>query len=412
MIKHSFLTGLLLIIVTIAVACSEAPMPEQAVVTTPVADLPVSASSSFSIDLPTPVPDVVIKSADAEYMLMTNLYERLSPSVVNINTRTEIPNHEGLLQVNSGSGFVFDKVGHIVTNSHVVKDAVDLTITFNNGYVTDAEIVGVDNYSDLAVLRVNVEPDRLVPIELSDSNFARVGQRAIAIGNPFGLSSSMTSGIISAVGRQLSSSELIGGEEAPGFQNPSIIQVDADINPGNSGGPLLNSEGRLIGVNTAIRSNSGAFEGIGFAVPSNTVARVVPEIIEKGEVNYPWLGISARSDEDGFGVAGVAEALGLPVTSGIMITSVSEDSPAQIAGLRGGQRFTMVRDQELCVGGDIIIAINDVYVDSIDELLAYLVMYVKPDDMVTLRVVRGEETFDIDVTLQERPLTSNAPLCG
>src|SRR5690606_32864072 len=318
------------------------------------ADLPVNAAFQTR---PTAVPSEIIEAADAEYLLLTNVYERVAPSVVNIDVtvRAMSPMFE---DVASGSGIVYDTQGHIITNAHVINDAREIRVTFNDGYVAEAELIGMDVYSDLAVVRVQVDSSRLSPITFSDSDAVRVGQRAIAIGNPFGLASSMTVCIVSGLGRQLPSAVLIDSAAIGGFQNPSIIQVDADINPGNSGGPLLNSAGELIGVNTAIRTESGVFEGVGFAVPSNTVRRVVPELIENRRVDYAWIGISTVPADGGFTVAGLAEPLNLPVTAGVLVTQVTPNSPAANAGLRGGSQVVEVRGERICAGGDIIVAVN------------------------------------------------------
>lgn len=370
---------------------------------TPVVDLPVSSARLTDQDVPTAVPDTIIEEADAEHTLLTNIYERISPSVVNIEVVMSIGGQRNPFDPGRGSGFVFDLDGHIVTSAHVVNNADDIRITFNDGYVTDAEIVGLDVFSDLAVLRVDVSISRLNPLDLADSDALRVGQRAIAIGNPFGLNSSMTVGIVSGLGRNLRSAELIDGTAIPGFQNPRIIQVDTDINPGNSGGPLLNSRGEVIGVNTAIRSESGVFEGVGFAVPSNTVNRVIPELIDRGSVDYSWLGISTVAADEGLGVASLAEPLNLPVNAGVLITRISPDSPAAEAGLRGGSVLETVRDRDVCAGGDIIIAIDDTFVANMDELVAYLLVHTVPGDTVRMLVVRDDEALEIPLTLRSRP---------
>jgi S1-C subfamily serine protease len=297
---------------------------------------------------------------------------------------------------------VFDARGHIVTNAHVVDGAQVIDVTFNNGYVATAEVVGVDAYSDLAVIRVQVDEARLFPVTLANSDSVRVGERAIAIGNPFGLTSSMTLGIVSGLGRQLPSAELINAGLSS-FRNPSIIQVDTDINPGNSGGPLLNSRGEVMGVNAAIRTDTGVSQGVGFAIPANTVARVVPELIASGHVEYSWLGISTRLDDDGFSVAALAEPLNLPVETGVLVDRITVSSPAEKAGLLGGQRSVVVRGASICTGGDIIIAVNDTYVNNMDELVAYLVVNTVPGDVVNLLVVRDGETFEIPLTLEARP---------
>ena len=337
-----------------------------------------------------PIPE---SGFDAEEQLLISIYERVNPSVVNIDVG--ISAHVS----GSGSGFVWDTAGHIVTNNHVVADANEIVVTFYDGQVADAELIGTDVYSDLAVVRVDVPTDWLHPVTLGDSDTLRVGQRVVAIGNPFGLNSSMTTGIISALGRTLPSAQML--ERTPvGFSNPSIIQTDAAINPGNSGGPLLNSRGELIGVNTAIRTETGTFSGIGFAVPVNTVRRVVPQLIERGYAEYPWLGISVDST---FTVAELAEPLNLPVTHGVLIDEVVPGSPADQAGLQGSNSQVIVRGRRINVGGDIIIAINNTPIRDMDALVAYLVSNTSPGDVVILTVVRGEETFDIAVTLGVRP---------
>lgn len=388
-------------------------LPPGAQVVAPVHDRPVSIESVQFAPTPTAVSDEIIAAADAEYQVLANIYARLVPSVVNIEVVLETPHDSIMTSTASGSGFVFDRDGHIVTNAHVIDGVRSITVTFSDGFVTSAELVGEDLYSDLAVVRVNVDPARLLPVVFANSDEVRVGQRAIAIGNPFGLSSSMTSGIVSAIGRQLPSADMVNGSGV-GFQNPSIIQVDAPINPGNSGGPLLNSRGELIGVNTAIRTESGVFEGVGFAVPSNTVHRIVPDLLDDGQVSYSWMGITSQSSEDGFSVPALAETLNLPVQAGVLISAVTPGSPAAEAGLRGGSREVVVRDRPICTGGDIIVAVNETAIRSMDDLVAYLVVNTRPGDTVTMRVVRGTDTFDLPVTLSARPsdLTSVPQACG
>jgi 2-alkenal reductase len=222
----------------------------------------------------------------------------------------------------------------------------------------------------------------------------------------------MTVGIVSGLGRQLPSAELMGSEFAS-FRNPLIIQIDAVINPGSSGGPVLNSRGEVIGVTTAIRSESGAFEGIGFAVPTSTVQRVIPELITSGRVEYPWLGVGSIAVQEGFGLAGLAEPLGLSVESGILIAGVTPGSPAAQAGLQGGKREVIVRGRRVCAGGDIIVAIDGQPVNSMDELLAYLMLNIRPGDQVILQVARADRIFDLPLVLTARPDDNVAiPDCG
>jgi S1-C subfamily serine protease len=394
-------------------ACQAVSPPPSAVPSTPLADLPIAVART--VQLPTPVPAEIISAADAEYLLLTNLYERVAPSVVNIDVTVESPASAFLSERYSGSGFVYDDDGHIVTNAHVISDAESILVTFNGGYVADAELVGLDPYSDLAVIRVDVDESHLHPVTFGESDEVRVGQRAVAIGNPFGLASSMSVGIVSGLGRQLPSAEMLAaaGEISGGFQNPAIIQVDAPINPGNSGGPLLNSAGEVIGVNTAIRSETGIFEGVGFAVPSSTALRVIPDLLDDGRVEYSWMGITSASSGNGYGVSGLAEALHLPVSEGILIGDVLPNSPAELAGLHGGSRPTIVRGQTICAGGDIIIAVNGVDVSTMDDLVAYLTVNTRPNDSVSLRIVRGDQTFDVPVQLAARPESVGATgSCG
>lgn len=410
--------ALLLASLLLISACSlqQSPSaPPRAVASTPAAVLNVAFAAQ--VITPTAIPADMVRSADAEYLLLTNIYERVSPSVVNLDVRVNTP-HSGIGDRISGSGFFYDTDGHIITNAHVVAGARDIQITFSDGYITSAQVVGADSYSDLAVVRVDPAIERvrarIRPVIIGNSDLVRVGERAIAIGNPFGLNSSMTVGIVSGLGRQLPSAELIDNTLG-GFRNPSIIQVDTDINPGNSGGPLLNSQGEVIGVNTAIRSESGTFQGVGFAVPARTVQRVIPDLIASGSVEYAWIGISSPSADDGFGVAGLVEALDLPVENGVLIASVTPGSPAAAAGLLGGKRETFVRGERICVGGDIIVAVNGTYVRTMDELVAYLVVNTRPGQTVNMLIVRDGETFDVPVVLVARPADSAAlavPACG
>ena len=410
-LKHKLLFLAVLLLAACQTGLPNQAMPPSAVASTPVADLPSNVRFQTSA---TALPEEIVSAADAEYLLLQNIYERVAPSVVNIDvTLAGMP--ELHVDVASGSGVVYDTEGNIITNAHVVSDAEEIRVTFNDGYVATAELVGLDFYSDLAVIRVDVDESHLVPVTIGDSDAVRVGQRAIAIGNPFGLASSMTVGIVSGLGRQLRSAELIDATGIGGFNNPSIIQVDADINPGNSGGPLLNSAGEMIGVNTAIRTETGVFEGVGFAVPSRTVQRVIPDLLENGQVQYAWMGISTVPADGGYSVAGLAESLNLPVTTGVLVTQVTPNSPASDAGLRGGSRLVRVRGLDICAGGDIIVAVNGDYIGTMDELVSYLVVNSRPGDTVTLVVVRGSETFEVPLTLRSRPSDNSAlPLqdCG
>ena len=358
---------------------------------------PLARPTLSSKPVPTvpPLSDEDLAELDAEDALLASLYRRVNPAVVYIEVLVQ---HGGGLQpLTSGSGFMFDRQGHVVTNHHVIENADELQVVLADGLVThDVEVVGSDPYADLAVIRINVPTDRLVPLELGDSDALRVGQRVIAIGNPFGLQGTMTAGVVSAVGRTLTSQVLEEGS----FSNPEIIQTDASINPGNSGGPLLDSRARVVGVNTAIRSRTGVNAGVGFAVPVNTVKRIVPHLIEKGEYEYPYLGITS---DNRFTVAELFDRLDLPVAYGVLVSEVQPGTAAAEAGLRGGDREVEVMGRTVVLGGDIITAINGEELRTFDDLVAYLVSDVEVGQEVTLTIVRDGEQMEVSGTLGKRP---------
>ena len=350
---------------------------------------------------PTVVSATLVAEADAAQAVLINVYQRVDPSVVNIEVNTDSTDDLDA----SGSGFVIDTDGHIVTNSHVIQDARSILVTFYDGYTATGKQVGIDQYSDLAVIQVDVAKTHLMPVVFGDSSNLQVGQRVVAIGNPFGLLSSMTTGIVSATGRTLRSAYLLNPRtnQNTDYSNPSIIQTDAQINPGNSGGPLLDINGKVIGVNTAIRSETGTFQGVGFAVPINTVKRIVPQLIKSGKAEYSWLGVDSLSGRGGLSVAALAEPLKLPVNHGVLIRTVLPNSPAADAGLRGGTTSTTIRGVEVMLGGDIIVAINNQPLRDMDALIAYLVENTAPGDVITLTIIRDNQTFDAKVTLKARP---------
>jgi S1-C subfamily serine protease len=333
-------------------------------------------------DISTLLGDDLLALAAAEEQLLISLYERVSFSVVNIAVSTARGG-------GTGSGFVLDTNGHIVTNNHVIKDAEQIMVRFADDTLVEAELVGADADSDLAVIRVDVPADLLRKVRLGDSSMLRVGQRAIAVGNPFGLEQTMTTGIVSALGRVV--------RQESGFSLPLLIQTDAAINPGNSGGPLLNSRGDVIGVNTFIFSSSGSSSGVGFAVPVNTVKRVVPALIATGRYDDPWLGISGLSV-----TSVVAGALALPVEQGILLQEVVPEGPADRAGLRGNDQRAEIDGVLLPTGGDIIVAIDGVEVRDMDDLIVYLAE-TAIGQTVTLDIIREGERQSIDVILEERP---------
>jgi S1-C subfamily serine protease len=367
---------------------------------------PVSTPTPLVIVVtPTPLPEEIVVEADVEEELIINLYARVSPSVVNINVVGEVeefshpevpgfpesPFPEEFFQRGLGSGFVIDTDGHIVTTNHVVEGARRIQVRFSDDTEAEAEVVGTDPHTDLAVIKVDVPAAMLHPVELGESDTLRVGQRAIAIGNPFGFERTVTTGIISALGRVL--------RQSSGFSLPNLIQTDAAINPGNSGGPLLDSRGKVIGVNTIIFTNSGFSSGVGLAIPVNTVKRVVPELIEKGHFAHPWLGIRGYSIN-----SELAEALDLPVDNGILVGEVIRNGPSVQAGLRGGQREVLVEGfiEPIRAGGDIIMAINDTEVRSMDDLITYLESTVVGQE-VELTIIRDGDEKRLNVELDERP---------
>ncbi|MCG3209209.1 MAG: hypothetical protein FOGNACKC_02830 [Anaerolineae bacterium] len=355
---------------------------------------------------PTPLPAGAIAEADAEELLLINLYERVNPSVVNIVITVDNGNSTAATSLfptqGQGSGFVVDAAGHIVTNNHVIADANKIEVTFFDGTTVDAEFVGADPDSDIAVIQVDVPAESLRPITWGDSDTVRVGQRAVAIGNPFGLAGTLTSGIISALGRSLPT-------ENGAFRIPEIIQTDAAINPGNSGGPLLNSEGRVIGVNTAIvprRDTFGgerSFLGVGFAVPANLAKRVVPGLIESGKYQHPWIGFSGNTV-----TAEIAKAMDLPKAGGALVVQVISGSPADKAGLRSGTR-EIVLDSGLdtTIGGDVIIAIDDEEIHSFDDLISFLSRRGEVNRKVMLTILRNGKEQQVELTLEARPEADN-----
>ena len=322
--------------------------------------------------------------AAAEEQLLIHLYERVSPSVVYITVSTGRPFGGG-----AGSGFVLDTEGHIVTNNHVVEDADEILVRFVDDTTLEAELVAADPDSDLAVIQVDAPLELVKPVELGDSGALRVGQRAIAVGNPFGFEQTMTTGIISALGRVV--------RQDSGFSLPLLIQTDAAINPGNSGGPLLDSQGRVVGVNTLIFSSSGSSAGVGFAVPVNTVKRVVPALIATGRYAAPWLGIRGLTV-----TPAVAGALGLPVERGVLLQQVVPGGPADQAALRGSDQLLESEGSMLTSGGDVVLALDGVQVRDMDDLIVLLAEK-GVGQTVTITILRDGQEQSVAVTLGERP---------
>ena len=343
----------------------------------------------------------------AQERVLNDIYHASLPSVVSIRVARNMADAfdsvdprlipdlpEDFFQFSGGSGFVWDDEGHIVTNHHVVAGADRVTVILSDRTELDAEVLGTDPDSDLAVMRVEDTDGLLRTVSLGDSDLVNVGQLAAAVGNPFGQQFSITSGIVSGVGRTIRS------DHSP-FSIPEVIQTDAPINPGNSGGPLLDRKGQVIGVNTLIISRTGVNSGIGFAVPINIAKQVIPALVEDEEFHYSWLGISGASLR-----ADVAEAMGLPRdTRGALVIEVVPQGPADEAGLQGSDQTQMLEGIEFPVGGDVVVSVDGQPVKGIDDVIAYLVAKTRPDQEITLEVIRNGERQEIVVTLGTRPGT-------
>ena len=344
---------------------------------------------------------VIPQSATESERQLANVFNRISPSVVAINVVSSLTTGQqgGLnpitpegFSTGTGTGFVIDTDGHIVTNAHVIEGAVQIEVNFLDGTIVRGEIVGTDLASDLAVLRVDLPAEQLQPVALGDSDALFIGQSTIAIGSPFGQNWTMTTGIISALDRTIQGLTM--------FSIGEVIQTDAAINPGNSGGPLLNLQGEVIGVNSQIISRTRSSSGIGFAIPSNLVSRVARALIEKGVVDYSYIGI-----EGGELSLSQMEALNLPNNArGVLVGQVIPGSPAERGGLRSGSNIRQVNGQRVYGSADLIVAIDGVPLSGMPSLISYLASETVPGQTVTLTVVRnGREQIDLSVTLGARP---------
>jgi len=381
-----------------------------------------AAAAQSSVDL-----GDAMTIVEAEERVLDNIYTEVLPSVVHLQVtqrgsampqfRFELPDVPGLPNPfngpngpngspfngpdgetpalrGEGSGFVWDENGHVVTNNHVVTGAEKVEVVFADGTSAPATVLGADPSSDLAVVKIDVPAGKLAPVELGDSDAVRVGQMAVAIGNPFGLDNTMTAGIVSAVGRTIPNG-------MNGFSIPEVIQTDAPINPGNSGGPLLDRMGRVIGINTQIVSRSGSNSGIGFAVPVNIAKQVVPTLIQSGRVDYAWLGIEGTTL-----TRTAAEAMDLPGDArGALVVRVIENGPAAKAGLRGGgQAASDATGADVPVGGDVIVAIDGQPIDNMDDLISHVAAHTRPGERITVDVIRaGGDRATLTITLEARP---------
>jgi S1-C subfamily serine protease len=415
----------LLMVALLASACSPtlAALPAEAsdVINTVIEDSVAEVNEAIlpSQDEP-PVAPIEPGLLAAYERTLINIYERVNPSVVNIRvvgqslpSTVQLPDLPELFpnmpqDPNSpdfqpppnqgmGSGFVWDEQGYIITNNHVVEGAEKIEVTFSDETVVTAELVGADPDSDLAVIKVDISADQLHPVQVGDSETLRVGQLAIAIGNPFGLEGTMTVGIVSALGRSLPASDGFTG--GPVYSIPNVIQTDAPINPGNSGGVLLNDKGEVIGVTAAIESPVRANAGIGFVIPSSIVERVVPELIENGSYAHPYLGISGISL-----FPDLASAMDLEKDQrGAMVSAVTPDGPAEKAGLLGSEEQVTIEGVEMQVGGDLITAIDGETVEDMDDLITYLSSNTRVGQQVILTVLRDGNLSEVAVNLEARP---------
>ena len=367
--------------VTISQAPSQQELVDQAVATV-MAQLPqATVMPSVTTGQAAPL------STDIEGALV-ELYKRVNPSVVHIYVLDEQS-----FVIGTGSGFVYDDLGHIVTNNHVVTGAQGLEVVFSDGTRRSAEVVGTDVDSDLAVIRIESLPEGVGSIPLGDSDNVQVGQFVVAIGNPFDETGSLSLGVISGLGRSLSSDRIAEGGGR--YSLPQVIQTDAAINPGNSGGPLLNLAGEVVGVNSAIRTSTGTNSGVGFSIPVNAVRRVIPALIAEGVYHYPYIGIRMSPLD-----LASQQEMGLPQAAGAYVIDITPNSPAQRAGLiASGFNDTV----GLIPGGDLIIAVDGRPIAGPDDLISFLVFNAEVDQTIMLTVIRGGEQIELPLTLAERP---------
>jgi len=432
--KSTFALSFLIVLSILALtACSSPAAIGNRLASQLKASLPVqntiNLQQAAQVQKPTAAPSTNNSAAAANPALLSayegaleNIYSQVNPSVVNIrvvmsqsatgSSLGQIPGLPGQQNPDSsapvaqalGSGFVWDSAGHIVTNNHVVDGADKIEVTFSDDTTVPATLVGTDKNSDLAVIKVDVAADKLHPVQVADSDQVKVGQLAIAIGNPFGLQNTMTAGIVSALGRSLPVGE--GQIAGPVYTIPDIIQTDAPINPGNSGGVLVDNQGQVIGVTAAIESQTGQNSGIGFVIPSNIVKKVVPSLITTGKYAHSWIGISGTTL-----TPDLAKAMNLKSDQrGALVEDVTSGGPADKAGLKASANQVSINGRNVNVGGDVITAINEQPVNGMDDLIAYLTNSTEVGQKITLTVLRNGNQATVDVTLEARP--DQAPQVG
>ena len=386
---------LFFVLVFIVVGCGQLPaldkdgqmiaptIDPQSVIESAVAT--VEARESAKLDsLPTPTPESLSVSISQPALdlgieqKLISLYEKVNPSVVYLEVRSQT-------SAGSGSGFVFDEFGHIVTNNHVVDAATDILVNYADGQQRTARVVGIDIDSDLAVIQVNDPPSDVKSLPLSNLDAVKVGQFVVAIGNPFGEQGSMSLGIVSGLGRSLDSQRQ---SEVGNFQLPQAIQTDTSINPGNSGGPLLNLDGEVVGINSQIRTTTGSNSGVGFAIPVNAVSLIIPSLIQKGSYDYPYIGIAASPLR-----LEMAQLLGLSQPTGVAVNVVTTGSPAEMAGIRSATGNS----------ADVILKLDGREIKDFNDLNAYLVFHTTVGQTVNFTIWRNGAEMTIPVTLGKRP---------
>jgi S1-C subfamily serine protease len=338
----------------------------------------------------TPIENM-IQSNPGSHLSLAELFSKSQDGVVQIIVRKTNDNASDRA---IGSGIVYDSSGHIITSNHVIEDYQKIRVVFHDGESYPAKVTGTDPFADLAVIKVDSDPQTFHTLPLGNSSKLRIGDEVVAIGSPFGLSGSLTSGIVSQLGR------LLNPPNIGSFSIPNVIQVDAAINPGNSGGPLLNDRGEVVGINTAIQTQTGEFSGVGFAIPSNTMKRIVPHLIQDGHYKHPWLGISGITiDPD------LSDSLGLPIQNGFLIEKIVPDSPASKAGLHASNQTKSVDGEKFSFGGDIITGVDSVPVKKLEDLLNYLQDSKSAGDNMIVKIVRNGKPMQVTLLLQERPVT-------
>jgi putative serine protease PepD len=397
--KHSSrYLWLLSITMLLVAACSAAVAQSLPTATPERVSLPTytpTPAGSPSLRTGADIAEIDAQGLDIAERRVVDVYARVAPAVVNITTKTlrrsfffDVVPEEG-----AGSGFVLDKAGHILTNYHVINGAEHIEVSFSDQSVVDAQVIGADPRNDIAVLKVAADPALLAPVTLGDSSSLQVGQRAIAIGNPFGqFGLTLTTGVISALNRSL--------EGTDGRTITGVIQTDAAINRGNSGGPLLDSSGRVIGINSAIFSPTGTNAGVGFAVPIDKVKRLLPDLLALGHYRHPWLGIRYAYQI----VPSLAEALSLPVNKGVLLVQLYPNSPLEQANIQGAQQETVVGNQIVYVGGDILLSVDGVEVTSTDMLETLLEDKYQVGHPVKLTLMRNGQKLEITVKLGAEPI--------